>query len=507
MNFPSSKNAIKSGLIRRHRNALLAGALAFGSMGLAAGYAGFAPATPAFAETKATQARMAAHPASFADVVEKVRPAVVSVRVKAKASPQLSDFEGLPFENGHPLERFFKRFGDEFGPNSNRPRTPRGRGPAMTGQGSGFFISKDGYVVTNNHVIQRAESVSVVLQGGRELKAKIVGRDEKTDLALLKVDTDEDFSFVKFADKDIRVGDWVVAVGNPFGLGGTVTAGIVSARGREIGAGLYDDFIQIDAPINKGNSGGPAFDLDGNVVGVNTAIFSPSGGSVGIGFAIPAATAKVIIDDLMDDGNVTRGWLGVQIQPVSEDIADSLGLQKPDGALVTEAMPGGPAAKAGIRSGDTVLMVDGKTVKSPRELARRIADLDPGKTVTIQVWRDGKTRDISVKLGTMKRQSASADNAPGSADADVETMLGLKLAPGGDDGGVSIAAVDPGGVAASKGLRRGDVILEVANAPVTDPADVDDQVAAARDAGRKAVLMRVQSQRGTRYVALPLDKG
>jgi len=491
------------GFFSRRRNALLAGALVIGSAGLVAGLADVTPTTPAFAETKSAMAPIPMRPYSFADLVERVRPAVVSVRVKSKASPQFSQFRGFGQGQGNPLEKFFKRFEDDFG--MGRPKNPRSkrRAPMVTGQGSGFIISEDGYIVTNNHVIKNAESVAVVLADGTEIDAKIVGHDEKTDLALLKIVAKQDLPTVKFADKDVRVGDWVVAVGNPFGLGGTVTAGIVSARGREIGAGLYDDFIQIDASINKGNSGGPAFDLSGNVVGVNTAIFSPTGGSVGIGFAIPAATAKTIIEDLKDDGNVTRGWLGVHIQNIGKDIAESLGLDGTKGALVTEASPGSPAYKAGIRSGDTILKVDDQTVKSSKDLARRISKKAPGASVMLEIWRGGQAMEIEVKLGELKR-TASNNGQLGNETPDPQTTLGLTLAPSNNDDGVTVTSVDPNSAAARKGLRNGDVILEVAGTPVTQPGDVNARIQQVRKQGRKAVLMRLQSGNQTRFVALPL---
>src|SRR5438552_13220914 len=277
-------------------------------------------------------------PVGFADIVEKVKPAVISVRVKIDrpAESSLSE-DDLPFPPGSPFERFFKRFG--------APNTPRGH-EQVTGQGSGFFISRDGFAVTNNHVVQNAEKVQVTTDDGKTYTAKVIGSDTRTDLALIKVDGDN-FPFVNLAENSPRVGDWVLAVGNPFGLGGTVTAGIVSARGRDIGAGPYDDFIQIDAPVNKGNSGGPTFDMDGNVIGVNTAIFSPSGGSVGIAFDVPAGTVKSVVAQLKGQGKVTRGWIGVQIQPVTAEIADNLGLKRSEGALVAEPQADSPAAQAG----------------------------------------------------------------------------------------------------------------------------------------------------------------
>ena len=276
---------------------------------------------------------------------------------------------------------------------------PRARRPAAA-EGSGFFISADGYAVTNNHVVDHAKTVQVVTDDGKILNAKVIGTDPKTDLALIKVEG-SDFPFVKFADRDPRIGDWVIAVGNPFGLGGTVTAGVVSARGRDIGSGPYDDYIQIDAPVNKGNSGGPTFDVNGNVIGVNTAIFSPSGGSVGIGFDIPADTVKTVVAQLKDSGHVTRGWMGVQIQAVTADIADSLGLKKAEGAIVNEPQVDSPAAKAGITSGDVITTLDGNAVKDSHMLARKIGSMAPGTSVKLGVLHNGSEKTVTLTLGTL----------------------------------------------------------------------------------------------------------
>ncbi|MCQ3943051.1 MAG: serine peptidase, partial [Alphaproteobacteria bacterium] len=328
----------------------------------------------AFAQNVTQQAQTVARPVGFADIVEKVKPAVISVRVKVDRGGQANVDSDSPFGPGSPLERFFRRFGSpDDGPPA--PRGPRGRN-FTTGQGSGFFISADGYAVTNNHVVDKAETVEVQTDDGKSYTAKVIGTDPRTDLALIKVEG-SNFPFAKLSDKLPRVGDWVLAVGNPFGLSSTVTAGIVSARGRDIGSGPYDDFLQIDAPVNKGNSGGPTFDTEGNVVGVNTAIFSPSGGNVGIAFAIPSSTVTTVIAQLKDKGAVSRGWIGVQIQPVTKDIADSLGLKGPGGALVSEPQADSPAMKAGIESGDVILSVDGEPVKNARELARKIGNMTP----------------------------------------------------------------------------------------------------------------------------------
>lgn len=334
---------------------------------------------------------------SFADVVEKVKPAVVSVRVTTRLANTEEDGEGAGIEGlppGHPLERFFRRY-DEQNPRRGRPEQQR---RAMS-QGSGFFVSQDGYVVTNNHVVANAAEVQLVTDGGKTLTAKVVGTDPRTDLALLKVNESGSYPFVQLAAAKPRIGDWVMAVGNPFGLGGTVTAGIVSAQGRDIGSGPYDDFIQIDAAVNRGNSGGPTFNLKGEVVGVNTAIFSPSGGNVGIAFAIPATTVTNVVESLKKDGSVARGFIGVQIQPVTAEVADAIGLKDAKGALIAEAQANGPAAKAGLRRGDTILAVNGERIADARELSRKIATFAPGTKTSLTIWRDGKEREISFEIG------------------------------------------------------------------------------------------------------------
>jgi serine protease Do len=337
----------------------------------------------------------------------------------------------------------------------------------------------------------------------------VVGTDQKTDLALIKVDGKSDFPFVKFAERAPQVGDWVVAVGNPFGLGGTVTAGIVSARGRDIGAGPYDDYLQIDAPINKGNSGGPAFDVEGNVIGVNTAIYSPSGGSVGIGFDIPAETVKTVVAELKSSGHVTRGWLGVQIQPVTATIADSLGMKKAEGALVAEPQDGSPAAKAGILSGDVITAVNGTPVKDARELARTIGTIAPSATVKLDIIRGGQAKTISLTLGEMPdQQQAKADTDDAQPTGGVP-HLGLSVAPasevsGAGTRGVVVTAVDPDGPAAEQGFRTGTVILDVGGKSVASVSDVRKALVDAKAQGKHQVLMRVKMGDATRFVALPL---
>jgi serine protease Do len=475
-----------------------------GVIGLGGVFAGnqFAPHSTLTALTAPAYAQTAQRPVGFADIVEKVKPSVISVRVKMGADGRElssdSPIPNLPFD-------FFRRFGSP----DNMPNMPRQRRQNfVTGQGSGFFISADGFAVTNNHVVDKAESVEITADDGKTYTAKVIGTDPRTDLALIKVSGRSDFPFVRLADTAPRIGDWVLAVGNPFGLGGTVTAGIVSARGRDIGAGPYDDFIQIDAPVNKGNSGGPTFDVDGNVIGVNTAIFSPSGGSVGIAFAIPAETVKSVVAQLKDKGAVTRGWIGVQIQPVTTDIAESLGLKNAEGALVAEPQSGSPAAKAGIKAGDVIQSVNGEPVKDARELARKISALAPGTAVKLAIYRDGKQDTLSLTLGQLPSERlASAATGDEGANADVP-RLGLTLAPanrvaGSGAEGVVITEVDPNGAAADR-FKTGDVILDVAGKAVTSPADVRKALGDARSSGKRTVLMRVKSGQDTRFVAVPL---
>jgi serine protease Do len=471
---------------------------------------GLIPTRPAHAEGPMTGQMLAAPsgPASFADVVDRVKGAVVAIKVKAveTASPLGGDGEDGPeLSPDDPLYYFFKRFGE------GRP----GGAPhkhVTQSQGSGFVISADGYIVTNNHVVQNANEVEVVFDGGKTLPAKIIGTDKRTDLALLKVTDGGNLPFVEWANTTPRVGDWVIAVGNPFGLGGTVTAGIVSARGRDIQAGPYDDFLQIDAPVNRGNSGGPAFDTRGGVIGVNTAIYSPSGGSVGIGFAIPTEVARDVVASLKDKGSVSRGWIGVQIQGVTQDIADSLGLKSTKGALVASPTKGSPGDVAGLKSGDVIVAVDGEKIEGPRELSRKIAALGPGKSVDLTYLRGGAEKSVKLKLGTLpsEKELASADTSGLGDKVGALTGLGMEVAPaaqlrGGGSEGLAVTRVDPEGVAAQKGLRRGDVILEASGQAVESRGDLAAALEAAKKEGRKAVLLRVKSAEGTRFVALPVN--
>jgi serine protease Do len=477
-----------------------------GLLAIAVGVGGslIVPAAPAAARPA---------PDSFADLAQQLLPSVVNISttqtVEGNAGIELPQ---LP--PGSPFEEFFKEFMEK-----NQPKHQKRKATSL---GSGYIIDAKGYVVTNNHVIQDAEEITVVLHDESRLPAKVVGRDAKTDIAVLKVEPGAlTLPAVKFGDSDaIRVGDWVIAIGNPFGFGGTVTAGIISARGRDINAGPYDDFLQTDAPINRGNSGGPMFNLDGEVVGMATAIFSPSGGSVGIGFAIPANSVKPVIQQLIDHGEVRRGWLGVRIQQVNEEIAEALGLKEPTGALVASVIPGGPAEKAKIKDGDVILEFDGKPVNQMRRLPRAVADTEVGKTVPVKIWRDGKEIMLKAEVGALKEdEEKTATPAPGGGDKPKagETIadLGLTVAAidaaarerfdlGAEAKGVVVTAVDADGPAADQGVRPGEVIVEIGQEEVTTAAQLADKVKAAKEAGRKSVLLLVEGQGGMRFVAIRL---
>lgn len=468
---------------------------------------GLAFTMPAFAETAPLDTQSAAPAAnalerlpSFADLVEKVNPAVVSIRVDEEVAATAPAVPDLPFPPGSPFEKFFRDLQPQ-GPNGK----PRSR--HATALGSGFLISADGYIVTNNHVVGDGKDITVIRDDGSELKAELIGKDAKTDLALVKVESKKPLPYVVFGDSEnVRVGDWVLAVGNPFGLGGTVTTGIVSARGRQIGAGPYDDFIQIDASINKGNSGGPTFDVHGNVVGVNTAIFSPTGGSVGIGFAIPSSIAKNVVAQLKDKGKVTRGWLGVTIQQVDDEVASSLSLDKPRGALVAQVGEGSPAEKAGIKTGDVIVDVNGKAMEDVRAVSRTVADLEPESNAKLVIWRDGREKPIAVRIGTFpdNPQMAAATEPGAEPETATTESLGLALADSPD--GVVVKSVDPASDAAEKGIQPGDIVVKVSGRDVKKPADVVAGVEEANKAKKSSVLLLLRSDNQQRFVALTLQK-
>ncbi|THK39677.1 Do family serine endopeptidase [Ensifer sp. MPMI2T] len=467
---------------------------------------------------------------SFANVVDAVSPAVVSVRVQSRVNTSDDETSNFSFDFGgrgledlpddHPLKRFFREFGGPRGDDhaERRPdRRPRDEGRLRPrGQGSGFFITEDGYLVTNNHVVADGSAFTVILNDGTELDAKLVGKDSRTDLAVLKVDDKRKFTYVTFADDTkVRVGDWVVAVGNPFGLGGTVTAGIVSARGRDIGSGPYDDYLQVDAAVNRGNSGGPTFNLSGEVVGINTAILAPSGGNVGIAFAIPASVAKDVVDDLMRDGTVSRGWLGVQIQPVNKDIADSLGLSEASGALVVEPQAGSPGEKAGIKKGDVVTALNGEPIKDPRDLARKVAVLRPGSSAEVTLWRDGKSETVKLEIGNLPSDTSDAaqpkdeqseQQGPTASD-EALAALGVTVTPSEDGTGVTIASVDPDSDAGDRGLKEGEKIVTVNNQDVKSADDILKVINNAKKDGRTKALFQIETDDGSRFVALPIDQG
>ncbi|MEZ5776003.1 MAG: Do family serine endopeptidase [Hyphomicrobiaceae bacterium] len=452
-------------------------------------------------------------PATFADVVDKVRGSVVSIYVTGSRGDGVGEqpfaFPDLP--DDHPLNEFFKKF------RKDQQEVPSAVRPTLA-QGSGFVVSEDGYIVTNNHVIDGAGRIEVAFNDGVKLPAELIGTDPRTDLAVIRITSGGTFPNVRFAETPVRVGDWVIAVGNPFGLGGSVTAGIVSASNRDIGSGPYD-YLQIDAAVNRGNSGGPAFNLAGEVIGVNTAIFSPSGGNVGIAFAVPAALARAVVDQLRATGTVQRGWLGVHIQNVSDEIGQSLGMTKPKGALVTKIAEDGPAAGSALEVGDAIVAVNGREVPGSRDLARMIADLAPNSDASLTVLRDGREVEVVVKLGQFPSNAEVASTEP-SVPAVPETRdlseLGLSLAPasalgktdkGTTEEGVLITKVEPASEAADKGLNEGDIILEVAGEKVSAPGDVQSGVESARQRGRKAVLLRVRTGDQERFVALTLGKG
>jgi serine protease Do len=472
---------------------------------------------PAYAQTIPPQVQAVPQtaPVSIADVVERVSPAVVTIHVSETS-------EAPAFPQGTPFDEFFRHFFQDqpgmrqFGPGQQQQARPQPRAarPHIEALGSGFIIDKSGKIVTNNHVVENADKISVELADGRKFDAKLIGRDEKTDLALIQIDANGDLPTIAFGNSDpVRVGDWVVAIGNPFGVGQTATAGIISAHHRTIGAGPFDDFLQLDAPINRGNSGGPTVNLKGEVIGVNTAIFSPSGGSVGIGFAIPSNLAKRVVSELATSGKVERGWLGVHIQEVTPEIADSLNMKTPHGALVAQIEDNSPAGAAGIEVGDVITAVDGNEVKSVRDLPLMIANIKAGDTSKITVLRDGSDKNLNVKIGKTPEGDQVASNAkPGNAAGDVAGLKLGRLDPQTRDQlglkdkqkGVVITAVDPESGAARAGLSEGDVILSVGNKAVADPNEVVSQVNQAKKANAKTVLLRIATDGGMRFVALPI---
>ena len=447
-------------------------------------------------------------PDSFAELADKVSPAVVNITtsttVAASSGPQPIVPEGSPFED------FFRDFMDR---NQNGGPAPR-QSQAL---GSGFVISEDGFIVTNNHVIQGADEIQVEFFSGEELEASVVGTDPNTDLALLKVDSDEPLPFVPWGQSDeMRVGDWVMAMGNPLGQGFSVSAGIVSARGRAL-SGSFDDYIQTDAAINRGNSGGPLFNMDGEVIGINTAILSPNGGSIGIGFAMSSRVASNVIDQLQRFGETRRGWLGVRIQDVSDDVAEAIGLEEARGALVTD-VPEGPSAEAGMQSGDVILSFDGMDVNDTRELVQRVANTEIGKEVRVIVFRDGGTQTLNVTLGRREEAEAIPASAPAAEDPVEEEILGMTVSSMTDDlreqlalpssaDGLVVRDVNVESEAYDKGLRAGDLIAEAGQQAISTPADLEARIEAARDAGRRSLLLLVRRNGEPRFVALALDQG
>ena len=459
-------------------------------------------------------ARAQEHPGSFADLVPKLSPAVVHISTAEKVQPLRRRTPIPRFPEGSPFHDFFEEFFE-------RRQFPQRQQPRPRSTGSGFIIDETGLIVTNDHVIENADLIEVTLTDGVKLPAEIIGRDPKTDLAVLKIESDAPLPFVEFGDEEnIRVGDWVIAIGNPFGLGGTVTAGIVSGFNRDINSGPYDNFIQTDAAINWGNSGGPLFDLEGRVIGINTKILSPSGGSVGIGFAIPASIAVGIVDQLRSFGETRRGWLGVQIQAVSDEIAASLGMKTPRGALVSSVEDNGPAGEAGIRPGDVILRFDGEPVEKMRDLPRLVAETDAHENVTLGVWRDERTIEIDVQIGRLEEDSAGISNEFDGTEEGMDedgSILGMKLATidsalrerfniGGNTEGVIVEQIAPDSEAFGKGVRAGNVVAQVGGKRVTSLEDVIGSIKKAREDSRSAVLFLFTSRNTVRFIALNFDK-
>jgi serine protease Do len=468
----------------------------------------------------------------FADLAERLLPAVVNISTTQtiRAPQGQQGQQGQPgqpgqrrgpempqFPPGSPFEEFFKEFFDRQGRGGQDPAPRRAQS-----LGSGFVIDASGLIVTNNHVIAEADEIRVIFNDNTSLAAKVVGKDAKTDLALLKVEPAKPLTALRWGNSDAsRIGDWVLAIGNPFGLGGTVTAGILSARARDINAGPYDDFLQTDASINRGNSGGPLFNMSGDVIGINTAIYSPTGGSIGIGFAVPSSLARSVIEQLRDFGRTKRGWLGVNIQTVTDEIAESLGLDKAKGALVARVTEKGPAEKSGIQSGDVIVRFDGKEVGDMRRLPRLVAETPVGKAVKVEVWRKGRAVTLDVMLGELEEneqqaaapprgrqqtpQSATTVETLGMALTTLTPELREKFEVAERTKGVLITKVEDGSTAAERGLRAGDVIVEIAQEEVTQPGQVLARVEEAKRAKRRSVLIMVERQGEQRFVGLPVD--
>lgn len=450
-------------------------------------------------------------PESFADLAAQLSPSVVNISTTQTMEADSDERQQMPFPPGSPFEEFFKEFME---------RNRQGRPRRATSLGSGFIVDKSGLVVTNNHVINEADEITVRLRDGARYDAVVVGRDTKTDLAVLRIKADVEFPALSWGDSGkARVGDWVLAIGNPFGFGGSVTAGIISARGRDINAGPYDDFIQTDAAINRGNSGGPLFNLAGEVIGINTAIISPTGGSVGIGFAVPSALARTVVEQLVEFGRPRRGWLGVRIQTVTEEIAEGLGLDKPSGALVAGVSDEGPAKDAGIEAGDVILSFNGQDVREMRALPRIVAETPIGRTVAVEVWRKGARKSIEVKIAELDEsaaQVAAVEEAMPKASEKLET-LGMKLSTitpelkqqfelADDVAGVLVTDVDSDSSAAEKGIRPGDVIVEVQQDGVTTPQQVLDKIVEVQNENKRSVLLLLQRTGEKRFVAVRLKK-
>jgi serine protease Do len=472
----------------------------------------------------AQPAGAAARPDSFADLAEKVSPSVVGVVVERQfrgVAHNEGDDQADPFAPGSPYREFFERFFGEDFPGFQGPEPDNGpRQHQQRSLGSGFIISADGFVVTNNHVIEDAGAINVVLDDGSELQAELIGSDRRTDLALLKVETDEPLPPVEFGDSDaIRVGDWIMAVGNPFGFGGTVTVGVISARGRDLSGGTLVDFLQIDAPINRGNSGGPTFNLDGEVIGINTAIFSPNGGSIGIGFAIPSTAAERIIEDLKDDGQVHRGWLGVHIQPVDEAIAEGFGLDSPKGALVAQVQPDSPAAAAGLKAGDVVLEWDGRPIEKFKDLSRFVAETPAGTEVEVVLWREAEETTLAVETGMLDEERMAARNV-GTHKGTARKLdkLGLRLSElddqrrerlglGEEMEGVLVTKVEQGSPADQAGLRRGDVIASVALDDVDSLEEFEEALEEAGEQGKERIPLLINRGGRETFVTLEINAG